>query len=257
MLCKYPPALTDDDLSAVLDGQAPVGTAEHLADCPDCAARLERARRYEHALKTALYRWDCPSTQHLGRAELGLLAEPERRALAQHLSECHACAAEVEQLRGFMAAAAIADVDPMWDQRRRAATEGPAELVAAVLPRGAAVAVRGEAAGPIVATASGITIVLDPQFASPGHALVRGQVAADDQGRWTGALVELRQAGRVQAMATVDESGGFRCGPLAAGRTDLRITPESGQPVLLPGLSLGGEDPSQGAGPAALRDRRP
>ena len=243
MSCKHPPALTDDDLSAVLDGEAPAGAREHLASCPDCAARLARAEQDEHAIKMMLYRWDCPSADRLGQAELGLLPEPEIRVIRQHLSGCHACASEVEELRRFLASTATVAAESRAEApepvRHGSAREFFGALIATLLPREMAVSVRGGEAAPLVATAPGITVVLDPQPASPGYVLVVGQVAASDQEQWTGALVELRQGERVQVMTTVDELGGFRCGPVTAGRFDLRITPESGQMVVLSGLPLG------------------
>ena len=56
MLCSAPPPLTDDQLSAALDGEADQVVLDHLERCPSCTARLEQARRAERALAGRLYR---------------------------------------------------------------------------------------------------------------------------------------------------------------------------------------------------------
>jgi hypothetical protein len=65
-----------------------------------------------------------------------------------------------------------------------------------------------------------------------------GQLMADEQDSWAGALVVLRQAGVLQATATLDDLGGWNCGPLPAGMSELQITCEDGRSVRPPEVDL-------------------
>jgi hypothetical protein len=62
---------------------------------------------------------------------------------------------------------------------------------------------------------------------------ILGQVAADDQEQWTGALVEVRQAGELEFTANVDDLGAFRSESLFPGPKELRIIPKSGTVVVI------------------------
>ena len=99
-------------------------------------------------------------------------------------------------------------------------------------------ALRGEGKGPITFEADGILIVLDVQPAAEGLVRILGQVAADDQDRWTGASVELRQVGMLQMAATVDDLGAFRFEGVLPGSTEFLITPLSGDAVLVPNVEI-------------------
>lgn len=245
MACTNPPALSDDDLSAAIDRQAPVAVTDHLAVCSHCAARLAQARATEHALTVALARWDCPSARLVAEAELNLLVTTaERERARRHLEECAACAAEAADLRAFVASVDAADADlpiapvePAHDQAVTGVSRTLPGVIAEIMPR-AAVALRGAAAGPVVATVAGATIVVEHDADASGRVVIHGQVAADDQAGWTGALVEVRQTDGTRSMTTLDEVGGFRFGPVAAGTADLRIIPEHGESVVVNGLTF-------------------
>ncbi|MFN8459062.1 MAG: zf-HC2 domain-containing protein [Anaerolineae bacterium] len=59
--------------------------------------------KLEAALRTALYRQDCPEVMVLGEYQLGLLAEVEVARLAAHLEHCPHCQAELARLADFLA----------------------------------------------------------------------------------------------------------------------------------------------------------
>jgi hypothetical protein len=94
-------------------------------------------------------------------------------------------------------------------------------------------ALRGEAKGPITFAAEGIIIVLDIQPAAEGKANILGQVAADHQDDWTGALVELRKDNLLQISTTVDDLGAFQCEGIIPGQHELRILPTNGSVVVI------------------------
>jgi hypothetical protein len=80
--------------------------------------------------------------------------------------------------------------------------------------------------------------MLEARPGGPTEVLLIGQVLAEDHERWVGALVELRQAGRLRATAEVDDLGTFTCGSLRAAPTELRLTPRTGAVVVVPEIDL-------------------
>ena len=236
MLCSVPPPLTDDQLSAALDGEADQAVREHLERCPSCAARLEQARLAERALAGRLYRWDCPSARRLSEYYLGMVDQAEARAIARHLEQCARCSAEIEQLRLFLAA--DQDAPLPLPQPSRPPRPRLAERMARLLPPTPALAMRGAGPAPIVAEAAGVTLFLHLQPAADRRLNISGQVVADEPEHWAGALVELRSAGALLAVAALDELGGWSAGPLPAGPAELRVTREDGVVVVLPEVEL-------------------
>ena len=85
-----------------------------------------------------------------------------------------------------------------------------------------------------MAEADGVTIMLDVQPALDSQVRLIGQLLADDQDAWVGALVELRQAGALRATAFLDELGGWSCGPLPSGPIELRLVRADGRVVVVP-----------------------
>ncbi|MFL5804234.1 MAG: hypothetical protein ACJ8CR_21130, partial [Roseiflexaceae bacterium] len=189
----------------------------------------------------------CPPAWLLADYHIGLAGRDEARVIAGHLAECRHCAAEVEQLRQFLAADTAPrslTAPPAHAPRPHGPTHTPQprprELVARLLPRQPAPALRGGGPTPLMAEADSLTILLDMQPAPGGQARLVGQLLADDQDAWAGALVELRQAGALLATAMLDDLGGWGCGPLPAGATELRIARADGLAVAIPQVDLHG-----------------
>jgi hypothetical protein len=237
MQCSLPPPLTDDEVTAALDGDAEPSVHEHLARCPSCTARLAEARQAERALKTSLRRWGCPTSQQLADYHLGRVSRDDDRKIMRHLEQCIRCTDELEELRLFLAAdkkpRAAARPQPLVSARL-----SPGTLFARLVPQGPALAMRGAGREPLVAEADGTTIFLDIHPAADGQLMLQGQLVADDHDRWVGALVEVRQSAQLQATTAVDELGGFVCGPIRAGATELRITPHGGGMLVLADIEL-------------------
>ena len=108
MQCRFPPPLTEDQISAAIDGEVEPGVLQHLSQCTSCMSRLEQARRFEQALRARLYRWDCPPVQQLGDYHLGLLSQAGADAIARHLGQCERCRA-VYLIAGLTWLVAIAE----------------------------------------------------------------------------------------------------------------------------------------------------
>lgn len=231
MDCRTPPPLSDDQLSAALEGDADANVQAHLAACPDCAARLAQARLLERGLRDRLAFWDCPAPQELGEYELGLLEPAARASVAAHLDSCGRCREELADLRALTGAP-----EP---ETRPAPRPAPlrarlGELFARLLPAPAApaLALRGAASRTLTAEVGDLTVMLDLSPDGPG-VQIEGQLLSDTLDSWLGALVELRQDGALQSAALVDEFGGFSFGPLPHAPGELRISAEGGAAVRL------------------------
>lgn len=244
MECSLPPPITEDQISAAIDGFADVTVQQHIVQCASCAARLTQAQMLEDVLKVKLNRWDCPTPQRLGEYVTGLVsARTEERTIRLHLEECARCKAEVEDLNVFLVsdtASVSASQKHTQPAVARKHPERPAlgQILARILPRTPALALRGAALGPIMAEAEGTTVVLDVQPATEGQVTILGQVIADDYDSWTGALVELRREGVIEATTTVGDTSSFNCGPFPAGSIQLAITPPVGRTLVLPHIDV-------------------
>jgi hypothetical protein len=237
MECSSPPPLTDDQLSAALDQVAAPDVIDHLANCASCAARLELAQQAEQSLRSALYRWDCPAPQTLADYHLGRPSAEEQRAIIRHLETCVRCSEEMAELVLFMRdeAPVIRPAEPSLV--RRPASRGWS--LARLLPRTPALGLRGGTGAPLMfETDDGVTIFLEIEPLSNGQTELRGQLVADDQDGWTGALAELRQSGMLRATAAIDDLGTFRMAALPTQPTELRITRADGRALMLPEFAL-------------------
>lgn len=218
---------------AYLDGNADQATESHFKKCPHCRQKAENLDRFQKRLAHRLYRLSCPSTIELGEYHLRMLTAPQMLVVGQHVRECPHCAQEVSQLESFLSDPASSSTGSLL---------GRAKVLIAQLVGGqtggsalspAFTALRGEAKGPMTFAADGIVIVLDMQPVPEGKANILGQVAADNQDDWTGALVELRQDGLLQISSTVDDLGGFQCQGVMPGQYELRITPKNDPVVVI------------------------
>jgi len=237
--CVFPPELEDWQILAYLDNrEANQETAYHLEKCPYCRKKAEALERLQKRLTARLYRLTCPPSIELGEYHLRMLPAPQILDVAQHLRECPHCARELAQLEGFLSALVPAPEDSLL---------GKAKVLIARLVGGQAepgkqgeigfapvvAALRGEIKGLITFAAEGIVIVLDIQPATEGRRTILGQVAADNQDDWTGALVELRKDSQLRISSTVDDLGAFRCEGVMPGPQELRIIPKSGAVVVI------------------------
>ena len=243
MNCVSPPELDDRQLLAYSDGEADREVVTHLERCAYCLERANELARLQKRLTARLYRLTCPSPMDLGEYHLGLLPATQAVAVMQHLRECPHCQREVAQLENFLGELAPIPEASLLKRAKvliarlvggKADSGSPGEP--AFVP--ALAALRGEAQGLITLEANGLSIVLDVQSAAEGRVNILGQIAADDQDRWTNASVDLRQAGALHMTSTVDDLGAFRFESILPGSTEFLITPSSGEAVLVPAIDI-------------------
>ena len=238
MECIAPPPLEDRQLLAYLDGEADEQVRDHMAQCRYCSERATALDQVQRKLTARLYRVDCPPPEALGEYQLGMLATEQRVSVARHLMSCPHCRQELEQLKNYLSELAPAAPTSPLEQVKvlvaRLISQGEAgETVGSSAFAPAYAALRGDFEGPITMEADGVLIVLDPEPGREGSVTIQGQVAADDQERWTGARVEAHQEGEVQMATTVDDLGAFRLDALQPGPTELHLIPASGAMVVV------------------------
>jgi hypothetical protein len=239
----FPPELDEKQLLLYLDGEANKEILSHIERCAYCREKSETLDRLQKRLTTRLYRLTCPPTIELGEYHLRLLPASQMLVVAQHVRECPHCAREVSQLDDFLG---------HFTSTPEGSLLGKAKVLIARLVGGQAApgkegetgfapvvpALRGEARAPLTFEVDGVIIIVDIQPTRTGTVNILGQVAADDQEQWTGALVEVRQAGELEFTANVDDLGAFRSESLFPGPKELRIRPIGGSVVIVMNFEL-------------------
>ena len=229
MKCITSPALDNVEIAMYVDGEADEAVIAHIRQCPFCSERARQWTLLQNSLTNQSYRVDCPTPMELGNFHLGYLPDPQELVIARHLQDCLLCRREVAILEDF-----LTDLGP------ETSLLGAVKVLIARLISGqgdfapAAGALRGGGKEPLTFKANGILIVLDIQSTTEGKASIFGQVAADNQDQWTGALVELRQDDQLQASTEVDDLGTFQYASVIPGRHELRIWPQAGPVVIVP-----------------------
>lgn len=225
MNCVLPPELDDKQLLAWLDdSRAHPDTDQHLEKCTYCRQKANVLDRFQKHLTTRLYRSTCPSPIQLGEYHLRNLSASQRLVMAQHLRECPRCAQEITQLEEF-----LSEFTPPTSVLESVKVL-VAKLVGGENETGsfrAMPALRGETKNLPIFEAEGLVISLDVQSVPNGEIIIQGQVAADDQDRWTGATVELKQRYLSRVRTFLDDLGAFTFEAMDPGSTQITlISPE-------------------------------
>ena len=230
MKCISSPSLDDAQILMFVEGEADTAIVSHIGECQYCRGKARRWTRLQNRLRKQSYRATCPTPMELGEYHLGYLPAPDVLVVSQHLRECLLCSREVAALENFLTSLAPA---PGLVETANVLI---ARLVGTSSENGfgpAAPALRGETKGPLTFEADGIVIVLDIQPSMEGTFDILGQVAADQQEHWTGALVEIRQGNELQSSSTVDDLGAFRMENIETGSKELQIIPRDHSPIIV------------------------
>ena len=230
MKCISSPALDNAQILMFVEGEADESVIAHIQNCPYCGEKARQWTHLQNSLRKQSYRIICPTPMELGDFHLGYLPAPDVLVVSQHLRECLLCSREVAALENFLTSLAPA---PGLVETANVLI---ARLVGTSSENGfgpAAPALRGETKGPLTFEADGIVIVLDIQSSMEGTFDILGQVAADQQEHWTGALVEIRQGNELQSSSTVDDLGAFRMENIETGSKELQIIPRDHSPIIV------------------------
>jgi hypothetical protein len=223
MECTTPPALTDEALSAILDGEFDASIEQHLSQCPACAARLAEMRQMD-MLFHSLRRIECPSPQIIGDFHLGFLDDAHAALVRQHLEACPRCQDELATLIEFLELPTeepiINPIIPLWDT-------GSTYKATRVDTSGNLALLRGKddkSAHDVQAGSARIFLETSP---TPKGYLLSGQVVDSEVG-WGSGVVEFWQDKALQQIGVLDEMSEFHFEFTTAVPISLYITAPSG-----------------------------
>lgn len=237
--------LTEDEISALIDGTADAALMRRAAATEALRAQLNAARQREQALKGALYRFDCPPVLRLGDYALGRLPAPDADLIVRHLKLCALCRRELDQLNAGL----MREIDvPAQDAPARylpiRATTRP--TYAAERAFGAALRGDDDQMQAQVVKTPQFELAIEARREIDGITLTGGILPYPEHldllDAWPGALVEVRQGGALRATAFVDDLGNFTCGGLLPDAAELRLVPEHGSAIYITLQALIGDD---------------
>lgn len=235
MECVFPPALDDKQLWAYVDGEADPKTTHHLERCEYCRQKARELVQIRNRVGSRLYRIHCPSSLKLGEYHLGLLEGSEKLVVVQHLRECQHCQSELAQLEEFMSNLAPVSENKLPEQAKVFIAQLISGTPNSVQTR---MALRGESKRPLIFESNNVVITLDIQKEADGHLSILGQVAAEEQDKWIGAIVKLEQTNLPELITSVDDLGAFRFKEAHSGSVQLTITSSDGIIVQIPKVDI-------------------
>jgi hypothetical protein len=222
--CSFPPALDEKTLLLYLDGEAGSETLSHLENCLHCRQQAQALDRFQKRLTSRLFRVECPSPMVLAEAKHGMLSDSKKLVVEQHIRQCPHCTGEAAQLDFF------------WQELDLPTKNTTVETVKALLIGGEAAstpgemgfsslapALRGDAKEMMVFEAEGLVITLQIVSSSDGQVSIQGQLASDNQDKWTGALVTIVQQDMPDRSTSLDEFGAFQFEQIRPGLVQFRI----------------------------------
>lgn len=233
------PESNEDRITAAVDGEITPEIERLMAENDDFAAQVRGIRQFESKLKSALFRWDCPTPQQLGDYQLQLISPITAAEIKTHLAHCVHCQTELEELTAFLAQGQeIVPKPKTKKQQWRGARLG--DIIAQLMPQVpqlSAAGLRGDSRGPQMLQANGITIFIETEKRLD-HFLIKSQLAADTLDEWYSALVQVYQETNLVAVTTVDEEGAFQFQLDDSAPINIRIENSSGKAVAIQDFSL-------------------
>jgi hypothetical protein len=232
MDCSNPPALTDEVLSAILDGVFDEAIREHIAQCPACAGRLAEMRRMD-TLFSSLYRVECPSPQQLADFHWGFLDSEQTQLVRQHLETCPRCQDELAQLLDFLKPLpeeSVENIIPLWDAEESTHRATRVDVSGNLALKG----LDDKSSHDVQAGTA--RIYLETSRVPKGY-VVSGQVV-DSEVSWISAAVELWQDKILRQVGVLDETGEFRFEFAMPSPVSLYITASSGQTLAIEDIAI-------------------
>jgi hypothetical protein len=216
--CIGPAPLREDDLFAVLDGDATPAMHTHLTDCAFCRARFERVRTFDEGL--------------LGALALGTEStEAFRAATAPWFQERLAPPTKPSPSLWDRAVGVVRQLIPqpmLTVHGLKGSDDGTVQRLSARMER--------------------VTLVLEAyptdtagQVRLKGMILDEADTESDDDDapfRWAGSLVELGQGGIPVHVTMLDTQAEFVVNPITLGAWDMQISANWGEVLQLQGVIL-------------------
>jgi hypothetical protein len=204
--CKIPPELTEDQISALIDGETDPHSQQHILQCPYCADRLAQAQRIEKGLHMALFRKDCPTSFELAQHHMDMLDSPEDRSrIDSHLQTCRYCQHDLQDWERFIDESSVISESLDAAAKKVRPMHNPERIV--LFPRIASQprsAVRGDArVNRIIATADSTTIRLSFETLPDDKIKLTIQLSSPEVD-WRGAMVNVRQGNSTVAVCRIN-----------------------------------------------------
>ncbi|MCZ7572842.1 MAG: hypothetical protein M5U01_30175 [Ardenticatenaceae bacterium] len=237
MECQFPPPLTETALDAALDGEAPPRILNHLRGCPACQTRLAERAAEEAPVRARLFRAECPSSEHLGEWQMGLLEPDQAAAVTLHLAFCPWCQKDVDTIAEVLAQPLASDESPFAGLHRLIARLVQANLIG---PRNQlGLALRGHGGNSRAYQADDLQVTVASEPFPGGRLLLVGLLTRSGAalGSFRGTAVQLFQHQQLVAETTVDELDNFTFDGLTPGQYDLAL-PLQNDVLLIQSLNL-------------------
>ncbi len=205
------------------EGEVSDAVVTHLARCSSCQRRVRTYIGTGRRLRSALFRFDCPTTMDVCDYAIDLVSEECRVAIARHVVECSSCSDELWQLCAYLSAG-LSTCSSVFRSPPRHAVATLFEHTTSSpfgIARGAEQAESSEyRAGPIRIMLGSV----------PGG--IRGAVTVDrlllDESAPPGAaaqrVVRLLAGDALVTASRTDDLGGFTFEAVATGAYQLQIT---------------------------------
>lgn len=247
MDCIFSAPLSDDDLFAVLDGEAAAETLKHLQSCPSCAAKLERIRSFEQSIHMVMHRVDCPSDEMLTDY---LLSGDHSSEVKKHLETCVRCQEEVSLLCTIFAVkqpqtSAQPSAPSMWQKAKDFIQSVEEQFVQVLMPQPILALERykgtnGQGNQVLTFAVGSVSVMLSLEKVADGLKINGTIVDADGDEKWREAHVELTSLTESSRryLVTVDDLETFIFDYLLPGTFSLNIYAAGGQVLRLPKVEL-------------------
>lgn len=247
--CIAPPALSDKQLQAALDGDADAKLQAHLERCAFCSGRLESLRIAEQLWFTTMHRAGCPPADQLADYAMGTLLPYNHTAVEQHLQQCVLCQKEVANLRAIFVLN-----EPEGGERLRASVgqqvrgffhsmEEQLVRVLTLQPSTAYGQLKGKSGSHnrLLSYTNGTVSVMLSLEKVVDKVKINGSILdTAEQGQWHAGSVELVNLaeGQGRYLAVIDEDEMFTFDSVAPGRFRLSIYTVNGQILRLEDIEL-------------------
>jgi hypothetical protein len=229
--------LTDDEISALLDGTANERLRNGVKGNITYQEQVEDAR-FVAKLGNVLYRMDCPPTQVLVNYHLGFIDPIQQDGMERHIEICASCQKDIIALEDFLGDSNGHDskTDPTTSvspQRTVATIHSPQVQI-----RGSAV--RGLPRSLAAQAGEDLAIILQVSEDKVG-VLLQGQLAPTPTNtiNWVSATVELRLGDHAEPhVTTIDDVLQFRFQQIEATSVDVCLISTEGQIVQIDNIKL-------------------
>ncbi len=245
--CILQSPLSDDDLLAVLDGEANEDIQNHLGICAYCSERLGHMRKLEQGVHMIMYRSDCPTADELADFVMEVVTFDIYQSIQEHLQACVVCREEVQKLQMMFTTNelpinTVSQTESFWQQLENRLHELEDRIVTLLVPRPLIASGQLRGAGDrerILNYENGsITVMLRLEKLVDGLKINGTIIDSQNEGQWIGGHAELTASGQRRFIAIIDDDENFMFEQVTAGLFELSIYAVAKQILRLEGVDL-------------------